>query len=61
MAKSGKHPTLDVGSGRDLMVHEIEPHVGLCADGAEPAWVSLPPSLSAPPWLALSFCLKINT
>ena len=28
-------------------VHEFEPRVGLCADGAEPAWDSLSPPLSA--------------
>ena len=40
--------TLDFGSGHDLMVCEIEPSVGLCADSAEPAWDSL----------SLSFCLS---
>ena len=34
-------PTLDFGSGHDLMVHEFEPHTGLHADSAELAWVSL--------------------
>ena len=29
-----------------LTVHEFKPHIGLCADSAEPAWVSLSPSLS---------------
>ena len=38
-------PTLDLGSGLDLTVHGVEPHIGLCADGAEPAWDSLPLSL----------------
>ena len=32
-----KWPTLDLGSGRELMVREFEPRVGLCADGMEPA------------------------
>ena len=35
MAQWDKHPTLDFGSGHDLMVCEIEPHVGLrtqCGD-----------------------------
>ena len=36
-----KHPALDFGSGHDLSVHEIEPHSGLCIDGAEPARGSL--------------------
>ena len=38
-----KCPTLDFGSGRELVVREIEPHVRLdmshvCADSAEPAY-----------------------
>ena len=48
MAPSVKRLALDFGSGRDLMVREMEPHVGLCADSAEPAWNSLSSSLSAP-------------
>ena len=32
-----EHSTLDFGSGHDLMVHGIEPHMGLCADSTEPA------------------------
>ena len=40
-----KHLALDVGLGHDLVVHGIEPHVGLCADRMEPAWDSLPLSL----------------
>ena len=35
MAQLVKHLTLDLGSGRDLMVHDIEPQVGLCTDRAE--------------------------
>ena len=31
--------------GLDLMIHETEPHVRLCADNTEPAWDSLSPSL----------------
>ena len=46
-ARSVKHPTLGFSSGRDLTVREIEPHVGLCVDGAEPAWDSLSVPLSA--------------
>ena len=30
----------------NLTVREFNPHVGLCADSAEPVWDSLPPSLS---------------
>ena len=32
VAQSVKRPTLDLGSGHDLTVPEIESHVGLCAD-----------------------------
>ena len=44
MAQLVKCLTLDFSSGHDLMVHEFEPHIGLCADRAEPAWdpLSLP-------------------
>ena len=30
VAQSVKHPTLNCGSGPDLTVRGIEPHVGLC-------------------------------
>ena len=48
VAQSLKHPTLNLGSGRDLTVHGIEPRVGLCTDSVEPAWdpLSLPVPLS---------------
>ena len=49
MARSVEHPTLDYGSGHDLLVPEIEAHVGLCADSPEPAWDSLSPCLSILP------------
>ena len=42
------------------MVHGIEPHEWLCADGMEPAWDSLSSSFSAPPPLALTFSLSQN-
>lgn len=58
MAQSIGCPTLDVGSGRDLTVHEIEPQVRLHADSPKPAWDSLSP-LSLPlPLLTLSISLK---
>ena len=61
MAQSVKHLTLDFSSGHDLEVRGIEPHVGLCADGIEPAWdsffASLCPSLACACTLSLS---KIN-
>ena len=51
--QSVKGPTLDFGSGHDLMVRGIEPPIWLCADSSELAWnsLSLLPSLSAPPLL----------
>ena len=48
MAQWVKRPTLDFGSGHDLTVHGMEPHIELHADSAEPTWDSLAPSLSAP-------------
>ena len=63
MAQSVKRPTLGLGSGHDLTVHEVEMHLGLCTDGTEPAWDSVSPSLSlslsAPSPLALSLS-KLN-
>ena len=44
-----KHLTLDLGSDHDLMVHEFKPLIGLCADGTEPAWDSVSPSLCPAP------------
>ena len=46
VAQSVKSPTLDFGSGHDLMVREFEPRIGLGTDSTEPAWVSLSLSLS---------------
>ena len=37
VAQSVKRPTLDFGSGHDLMVPEIGPHIGLHADILKPA------------------------
>ena len=50
----------DFGSGHDLMVHEFEPFIGLCADSVEPAWDSVSRSLSAPPLLMLSLSLSLS-
>ena len=59
VAQSVKCPTLNFRLGHDLMVREIEPHIRLCADSAEPAWDSLSPSLFAPPHsLFLSFSVS---
>ena len=59
MAQSVKR--LDFGSGQDLMVCELEPHLGLCADSSEPGaclrfCVSL--SLCSYPAHALSLSFK---
>ena len=56
VTQSVRHPALDLGSGLDLTVHEIQPHVGLCTDSVEPARDSLSPSLSLslPPLQSLS-------
>ena len=56
VARSVKCPTLDFGSGHDLIVRGFEPHIGLCAVSAEPAWNSISPPLSAPPLL---LCLSL--
>ena len=50
--------TLDFGSGRDLMVREFKPHVGLRAVSAEPAWDSLSLPLSL--WPSLSYTLSLS-
>ena len=51
---SGLSVRLGFSSRHDLMVHEFEPCVGLCADSVEPAWDSLSSSLYAPPLLSPS-------
>ena len=50
----------DFGSGRDLVVCEFEPHVGLSAVSTEPTLDPLSPSLSAPPPLVLSLSLSLS-
>ena len=52
MAQAVKRRTLDLGSGHYLMVCELEPHMGLWADSAEPTWI-LSSSLSAAPLLKI--------
>ena len=47
------------GSGHDLTIHEIEPRVGLCADGAVPAWGSVPISLPPPRSCSLACSLSV--
>ena len=68
MAQLVKPPnSLHFGSGHDLMVPAIEPHVGLRADSAKPAWDSLsprtapgPPSSLPPLTGSLSLSLSQN-
>ena len=62
VAQLVKQLGLDFGSGHDLAVPEFEPLISVCADSMEPAWDSLSPSLSPPPWLvlALPLSLRIN-
>ena len=48
VVRSVEHPTLDLGSDRDLMARGFEPCLGLCADSVEPAWDSFVPSSSPP-------------
>ena len=46
VAQSVERLTFDFGSGHDLTICEMEPHAGLYANSAEPAWDS--PSLPLP-------------
>ena len=49
VAQTIKYRTLDLNSGHDLTVHELEPHIRLCPNGTEPAWDSVLPSLCPSP------------
>ena len=62
MAQSVKHSTLDLSSGYDAIVREIESGVRLCTDSRESARDSFSASLSDPPPLVhvCSLSLKIN-
>ena len=60
MAQSVKNLALDLGSGHDLKVHEIEPCVGLCAGSMETAWEFLYPPPSVPALLMLSLSLSVS-
>ena len=48
VVRSVKRPTLNFGSGHDLVAREIETQAGLCTDRVEPAWDSLSPFPSLP-------------
>ena len=58
VAQSVKGLTLGFSSGHDLTVCVMGPHLGLCADSAEPAWDSLSLPLSASPPLMCSVSLS---
>ena len=60
VAQSVKHPTLDFGSGHDLLVREFKPLDGLCTDSVKPAWNSLSLSLSLCPSPALSLSVFLS-
>ena len=60
VAQSVKHPTLDFGSGHDLMVHGFKLCIELCANGAESAWDPLTPSPSTPPLLTCALSLSLS-
>ena len=54
VTQSIKRPTLDFGSGHGLMVHGLQPHVGLCTGSMEPSWGGEGFSLlSGPPHLLM--------
>ena len=59
VVRSVKGPTVGFGSGHELMVPGFEPHVGLRAEGVEPAWDSL--SIFLCPSPAHSLFLSQNT
>ena len=48
VAQLAKCPTLNNGSGHNLMNREIELHIGLCTDRIEPAWDFLSPLFALP-------------
>ena len=58
VAQSVECLTLDLSSGHDLTLREVEPCIGLCPDGTEPAWDSVSPSLC--PFLLVLSLSKIN-
>ena len=60
VAQLVERPTLDLGSGHDLAVCEIEPHVGLCTDSSEPTWDSLSSSLCPSPAHSLAPSLFLS-
>ena len=61
VAQSVECPTLDFDSDHNLTVPGVEPHIGLCADNAEPAWDSFFSSLSALPCLVCALSQNKQT
>ena len=60
VAESVKLLTLDLGSGHDLTVHGLEPHIWPCPDSAVPDWDSLSPFLSLPLPHSCSLSLSLS-
>ena len=60
VAQLVKCQILGFGSGYDLMVSEIEPHMGLYLGSVEPTWDSLSLSLCPSPAHTLYISLKIS-
>ena len=58
MAQLVKYLTLELSSGHDLMLRDIKPCIGLCADSVEPAGDSLSLSVGSCPAYALSLSLS---
>ena len=57
----GKHPTLDSGSGHDLMAHEFEPCLGsVLTEWRLLGMLSLGPSLAGIFLLSFALSLEIN-
>ena len=62
VAQSVERPTLDFSSGRDLMFHEFEPHIGYHTNSSEPGVCSHSLSLSLSLSLSalLVHCLSLS-
>ena len=60
VAQLVKHPTLDFGSGHDLIVHGIESYIGLCTDLMAWAYLGFSLSLSLPFPASMSLFLALS-
>ena len=58
MVQSVKCLAPDLDSGHDLMVHEIEPRIGLHVDGAEHTWDSFSLCTAPPASLKNKYMFK---